>query len=214
VIAVWPVVYFGLREVPIMPDVDVGQTPVPSMLADRSFVLLGATFFLVSFAATSIMLQIVPLARSLGLSRESALACATLLAAGVGLSRFVSGIALDRVFAPHLLRAVVFAGIAGCMLIGYGPTGAIYPGAFLIGAAVGAEGDLLAYLTARYFPADAYARLYGQLYSVMLCGVIASPFAAGLAYDRSGSYQPVILTAIALFAIAAMLIGRLGAYRN
>lgn len=211
---IWPVVYFGLREVPVGRTGETTTATTSSMITDRGFLLLGTIFFLISFAATSIMLQIVPLSLSLGLTRDAALTCATLLAVGVGVSRLIAGLALDRIFAPHLLRGIVFAGIAGCLLVAFGPGATIYLGALLIGAAVGAEGDLLAYLTARYFAVDSYARIYGQLYSIMLCGVIASPFAAGLTYDLSGGYRPIILAAAVLFTVAALLIGRLPAYRG
>lgn len=215
----WPVVYLGLKEVPIAADAvpdpaRPGTAPADITRLPPVFWLMGLVFFLVSFAATGPMLQIVPIARSYGFGQDAAIGAATALALGVGLSRLFSGLLLDRLFAPVVLRTVVLAGLAGCLLIlGLGSAG-ILVGAFLIGTAVGAEGDILAYLTSRYFSLADYSRLYGQLYSAMLCGVIVSPVATGFAYDLSKRYDITLAITIACFAVAAILIGRLPRYRD
>lgn len=211
---VWPVVYFGLQEIDYGGAAVVSQNKSSERPVQQfEFRLLGLIFFLMAFAATSIMLQIVPLARSLGFSQDMAVLSATVFAGGLGTSRLLTGLLLDRVFAPYVLQGVVFSGIGGCLLIAFGSSELLFAGAFFIGAAVGAETDILSYLAARYFSPQTYARAYSMLYSVMLTGVVISPAVAGMSYDIFHSYMPLLGTTICVFFITIPLIHRLPKYR-
>jgi MFS family permease len=84
--------------------------------------------------------------------------------------------------------------------------------ATLIGLAAGAETDLVAYLTARYFGLANYGRLYGLQYSVFGFASGISPFLFGKVFDLTGSYQPILHVAAVLFVCGAVALLMLGRY--
>jgi MFS family permease len=94
------------------------------------------------------------------------------------------------------------------------PAAAALLSAALIGLAAGAETDLVAYLTARYFGLAHYGRLYGLQYAVFGFASGVSPFLFGKVFDVTGSYQPILLFAAVLFVTGATALLTLGRYPN
>ena len=78
--------------------------------------------------------------------------------------------------------------------------------AALIGLSLGAEADLIAYLTARYFGMARYAFVYGFIYSMFLIGTATGPALAGRLYDASGNYNSTIWTVICLLVAGSVVI--------
>jgi MFS transporter, OFA family, oxalate/formate antiporter len=84
--------------------------------------------------------------------------------------------------------------------------------AFLLGFAAGAESDVIAFLTARYFGMASYGRIYGLIYLFFgFCSGI-SPKLYARAVDQTGSYDPMLQTAIILFCVGGGLLLLLGRY--
>ena len=81
--------------------------------------------------------------------------------------------------------------------------------AALIGVSLGAEADLIAYLTARYFGMAHYAKVYGYIYSMFALGAAAGPALAGAAYDVNRNYTMAIWGVITLLLVASFAISRL-----
>jgi cyanate permease len=83
---------------------------------------------------------------------------------------------------------------------------------FLIGLTAGAEFDLLAYLTGRYFG----MKNYGFLYAIQTIGLLLtaglSPPIFGRVYDQMGSYDPALMVSAGLFLCAPPLLLLLGRY--
>jgi MFS family permease len=90
------------------------------------------------------------------------------------------------------------------------------PGAFLaaafIGISMGAEIDMLAILTGRYFGVENFGRIYGILFTSFLIGTSIGPVAYGMAYESLGSYTWVLLLSIGLMFATALLTARLPRY--
>jgi MFS transporter, OFA family, oxalate/formate antiporter len=84
--------------------------------------------------------------------------------------------------------------------------------AVLIGLAAGAETDLVAFLTARYFGLAHYGRIYGLQYSVFGFASGISPFLFGKVFDLYGTYRPILYVAAALFVFGAVALLSLGRY--
>ena len=85
-------------------------------------------------------------------------------------------------------------------------------GAIAYGLSVGAELDLIGYLTARYYGMKAYGRIYGILYATVLVGGAVSPVVYGLAVDLAHSYQPMLAAAAAILGGCAALFLALPAF--
>jgi MFS family permease len=93
----------------------------------------------------------------------------------------------------------------GLLAMYLGGTGLALVGALATGVAVGAEVDLLAFLTGRYFPMAAFGRANGLLYAVFLLGGAIGPVLAGRLYDLSSTHALWLITATALLLVAALI---------
>jgi MFS family permease len=85
--------------------------------------------------------------------------------------------------------------------------------AVLFGLTVGAEIDVIAYLTARRFGMKSYGTIFGALMSALSVGVALGPLTAGAFFDYFGGYnQFLLLTSVAmvLSALALLTINRDG----
>jgi MFS family permease len=106
--------------------------------------------------------------------------------------------------------AVIGLGTFGIALIWFGGLRFGLSGVILIGVLLGAELDLLAYLTSRLFGQLAFGAIYGWIYSVFSIGFGFGPLLMGKLHDQFGSYDIALLTNIALLAVAAMVAFNLG----
>ena len=81
-------------------------------------------------------------------------------------------------------------------------------GAITTGLAVGADVDLIAFLTARHFPKQLFAEVNGVLYAPFLVGVTVGCVLSGALYDLNGEYHVSFLVAATLLTIAATAVFR------
>jgi len=176
------------------------------------FWLLACVFLLAGAAINGANTHIIPLLTDRGLTP----AAATGMFGVMGLSTLVGrpfiGLLLDRIFAPYVAAAFFLAPLLGLPLLsaGSGPTPAI--GAALLGLALGAEMDLIAFLTTRYLGQRAFGEIYGYLFMAFVLGSSIGQFIADVSFDRLGSYSPALIGyAVALMG-AAFLVNRLGPY--
>ncbi|HNR22953.1 MAG TPA: hypothetical protein PKL49_08015, partial [Steroidobacteraceae bacterium] len=84
--------------------------------------------------------------------------------------------------------------------------------AVLVGFASGAETDLVAFMSARYFGLKHYGRIYGVQYAVFGFASGIAPALFGGMYDRTGSYDAILVIAAIAFGIGAMLMLTMGRY--
>lgn len=206
----WPFVFVGLRrrkagEGPVQ---KVAATALPSAPINRFdlfrstvFWTVGLAFFAASIAVTSLVVHMVPLLTDKGLDRGAAAGIASIVGIGVLIGRLATGYLIDRFFAPYVAAVLLTATAVGCLVLLYAPVGMALFGAALIGLSLGAEADLIAYLTARYFGMARYAFVYGFIYSMFLFGAAFGPTLAGKAYDATGNYF------LAIWVVAALLVG-------
>jgi predicted MFS family arabinose efflux permease len=142
----------------------------------------------------------VPLLRDAGLPLPQAAAIASFIGIGVILGRVLVGWTIDRVFAPYVAATVFVLTAMGCALLILGTSQTTPVAAFAIGFALGAEIDLIAYLTARYFGMRNYGFIYGSIYSMFSVGAAAGPAIVGHLFDSYGNYR------VALWVMASCLV--------
>lgn len=169
------------------------------------FLLLTAIFFLVAMAVGGMIVHFIPMLLDEGLSAGSAGGAAAVIGLSVVLGRVITGLLIDRFFAPHVARILFGFAAAGCLaFVGFGPSVAFVT-ALALGFTMGAEVDLIGYLVARYYALEQYGSIYGRLYAVFLLGAGLSPVLAGWTYDAHGGYGLALLAASVLLAAAAFV---------
>jgi predicted MFS family arabinose efflux permease len=179
------------------------------------FIAMCTVFMTGTIAGMSV--HFVPFITSTGISKTTAASVA-----GVGgvlsvVGRLGTGILLDRRWSGPLVGACSFSipAIAGVVWLLHGDdvlSAAVISG--LLGLALGAEMDVLAYLCSRYFGLKHYGVIYGTVAGLLAMGVGVGPTLAGFVYDKTHSYDAFVWGAIPACLTAALLVGSLGRYPN
>jgi MFS family permease len=181
----------------------------------RAFWSIIVAFFFVSTCIGGGIVHLAPLLTDAGAPAGLAARLAGLMGVAVLTGRLIVGALLDRYPARYVAAAFLSPPIAGClMLANAGGSIAIDAVAALaLGLAAGAEVDLIAYLTSRYFGLKAYGRIYSLQLVPFAIGAGVGPFAAGGVYDAFGAYRPALYGGAAMLALAVALLQALGPYR-
>jgi MFS family permease len=166
---------------------------------------LLASFFCVALACGGGVVHYVPMLLDSGYDSARATAAASFIGISLLAGRLLTGIVIDRVFAPTVAYVVMLGNSLGYLILfSLGPDWTPLV-AILVGFTLGAELDLIAYLVSRYFPPALYGRIVGVLYSGFLFGVAFSPLVFALFRDVFGTYSPCLLWASGLLGIASVL---------
>ncbi len=177
VIAFVPVAIF-LREPPKAARAANGTptVPLPGIAAGEAFRSglfwgLAIAFFLDVIAINGTLTHIVALLTDRGIALQTA--TATLSGVGIALilGRILSGWCLDRMWGPYVAVTFFVLPMIGIALLASGMTGVVpFVGAITLGLGIGAEVDLMAFFTGRYFGARNYAKIYGTIFGVFAFG--------------------------------------------
>jgi len=190
-------------------DVQAAREGLKAAKASASYWLIMAAIFCLSLGLGGLMIHFVPILLDIGLTTSEAVKIAGVIGIAVVLGRLLVGFAVDRIFAPHVAMAILFACICGVLALAVFGTVVAIPAAFVIGFSVGAEVDLIGYLVARYFGMHAYGQIYGRQYSTFLIATGLSPVILGAVRDATGSYTGSLFTAAAFITLSAALFTRL-----
>jgi MFS family permease len=195
------------------PDTDSGMR-LGEAVRTPTFWLLFCAFVLVSSSASGCSVHIAAILADHGVSVRAAAFATSILGGGLLVGRAGSGYLLDKFFAPRI-AAVLFglaaAGI-GLLRIAEGE-GLAFAAVFAVGLGLGAEVDIMAFLTSRYFGLRSFGTINGFLFAGFGLASGSGAYLMGIGFDRTGSYAlPLTLFAIAAL-IGAVLMTRLGPYR-
>lgn len=192
----------------------VGLTLAEAARTRRYWMVL-VTFFLVGLAVQSVMVHLVPLLGARGLSPMLAALAQSMLFLAVTTGRLVTGWLMDRFFAPRVALAFLLAAICGIALLAGGASGPVaFVAAMLVGLAVGAEVDVIAYVTSRYFGPRAFSRIYGTFYGTYSLSGGIGPLLTAQAVDRTGDYQFALAMHAALLIVASLMLLRFERFPN
>lgn len=206
----WPLNWLFLREA-AAPSAsraaDAGELAgmaFHDILRTRSYRLLLAGFFLSGVISVGLIVNQVPLLIDGGVSPERAAAAQATFGVALLITRFLTGVALDRVPAPLLMGAVCVGGLAACLMYASGVNDlALVVCPILIAGVIGAEFDVLSYITKRYYGIASFGRAYGVVYSMFQLGAALGATALPLSRQHLGSYAPGLLAYAAILAAAA-----------
>ena len=111
---------------------------------------------------------------------------------------------MDRYFAPRVALIFLLAPVIGLAMLAPGADGtAAFAAAALIGVAAGAEVDVIAYLSSRYFGMLQYSRIYGTFYALYSLGGGVGPLLTATAAERSGGYTLTLWAHIGILVLCA-----------
>lgn len=180
----------------------------PEIFRERAFWILFGAMYLCNLPLTLILVQLKMLVLDQGISGEGASIMFTALAVGMLLGRFVTGVALDRL-APQMVSFVMLAlpGLGLFVLASSWDAPMVVTAAiFSLGFAVGAEGDILAFLVARHFRTGIYSSVLGLLTGV--CSLAAASGAALLSWTlaRTGNFDSFLVTVGTSVVAGALLL--------
>ncbi|MDQ1193845.1 MFS family permease [Brevundimonas vesicularis] len=184
-------------------------------LRNRAFWLILAIFALVGFTNYAVlgnMIHLLTKASSLTLAQAAmiqSISGLSLLAA-----RVIFGMLMDRYHAPYVGAAGVLMAVAGSWLLlalpGMGLVAVL--AAVLLGAAAGAETDLLTFLVGRYFGPRALSQIYSWHNVAFLLGAALGPPVFALALAGAGGALIPIIGLMVVNGVAAGLLVVLGPY--
>lgn len=179
-----------------------------------AFWLMVGAVFLVGASVHGCVLHLAPLLSDQGLSPQRVALAITVLGSALMIGRVASGYLLDRFFAPRVAMCIFGAAAFGIVLLRTAVgTRLVFLAVFLIGLGMGAEVDIIAYLTSRYFGLRAFGEIYGYAFASYTLAGALGPWLMGLGFDRSGSYGSILVDFLLATLLAAVLMTRLGPYR-
>jgi len=179
----------------------------------KNFWLMFGSFLLLAFGIGGVLIPLVPILRARGISPEQAAAVQAALGLALIVGRAFAGFLMDRFFAPLVAVAILAFPLIGVSMLALDASGTTaLVAAVCIGLAAGAELDVIAVLVTRYFGNRAYGENYGWQYASWTLGSGTAVIVTNRVYDVMGTHTPVLWVYVAMFAISALLILRLGAY--
>ena len=194
---------------PVDIDTEAASKGFKLAKASPTYWTIVAAVFCLSLGLGGLMIHFVPVLLEVGFVTSEAAQIAGVIGIAVVLGRLLVGFAVDRIFAPRVAIAILFACTAGVLALALLGSVAALPAAFVIGFSVGAEVDLIGYLVARYFGIHAYGQIYGRQYSTFLIATGLSPVILGAIRDATGTYTASLFTAAAFMVLSAALFAKL-----
>ena len=182
-------------------------------MTSSRFLRLATANLLITISLLAIIVHIVPILTQYGTGKREAAAVAGLIGISQVVGRLATGFMLDRYDGPRIGFVAFLLPIVSCSLLLLVPGGAsAYVAAIVIGLAVGSEVDIVMYLASRYFGTRHFGTVYGTLGGLTSLGTGLGPLFAGMIFDRTGGYGPLLVAVIPVLVVAALLVRSLGAY--
>lgn len=175
---------------------------------------VAAATFLVLTVTIAIVVHQFPILVEAGMSRTQAAWLVSLSGIAGVMGKLVSGTLIDR-FHARVVGGVTLASTAigwPMLMAGIATPASIILGIMISGYAAGTKIQLCSYLTARYAGMRNYGTIFGFMTSVIALASAVGPLAAGLSYDRYGSYTPLLLTGVVISLVSGGLVFSLRAY--
>ncbi len=181
-------------------------------LKGSRFWRLSIAMGLITCVTIGLTVHIVPALIDSGMSGQQAALIAGILGISSIVGRLGMGILLDKIDSRIVIAAVFSFPALACLIFLSGDNSGIMASgaAILIGLALGAEGDVGAYMVSRYFGLRHFGTLYGVLVGVLGIAVGTGPLLAGLSFDLSSSYAAFFLSCIPVCILTSLLMVSLG----
>ena len=191
----------------------LGLTRAQAMRTAR-FWILGAVLFVTVIVIAGLLSNFERIMIEKGFERSSIAIIAAVLGLTVVAGRLLAGALVDRFWAPGVAACFfAFLTLGLSILVGVDVTfaTAIFI-AILIGLAAGAELDLLAYLTSKYFGPAHYSAIFGAIIAFFTVGAGIAPPLFGIFAQIFEGYTVILSVSIAMLLVSIGLFLALGKY--
>jgi MFS family permease len=216
----WPLVFFFLKEAPeteaaaISSPAQDGLT-LAAALRTRQFWVLITSIACAYLAAAALIANLVPALTDQGFDLSTAAFIQSVIGATIIIGRLVVGYLIDYFWAPGVAAVSLTLPIIACVIFQGEPTYVMaVAGAACIGFATGAEFDLMAFLTARYFGVRHFGKIYAVYFAMFSLTSGMAPLLFARLQEHLASYATGFAVAGGLFALAAVTILAMGSYPN
>jgi len=182
-------------------------------LKQKTFWLMFISFLITGLCTSTVLVHLIPMMTDRGMSIKEAIGTFAYLGMSIVGGRLIAGYLMDKFFAPYVVIVFMFGPVIGLALFAMGATG--FEAAIctaLIGIAIGAEFDVMAYFTSRYFGQRSFGEIYGYSYSGFKLGASIGPLIMGLTYDAVGRYTEVLWAMSGIMIICCVCILAMGKY--
>jgi MFS family permease len=183
-------------------------------LKDYRFYLIWLSIALIATAFGGAFINMPKMLGLRGIDAQTQASVMGILGIGIFAGRLITGALLDRFWQGFVAFPLLcLPAISAWILLGDSlafPMAAL--AGFLLGFAAGAESDLIAYLTGRYFGMANYGKIYGMLYMPFGLFSALSPLLYARVFDQTGSFDPILELAIPAFILGGGLLLFLGKY--
>lgn len=192
---------------------DLPGATLREAVSSYRFWLLLTSILAMYVGITGIVPNLIPALTDDGFSPAAAASVQSAYGVALIIARLGIGWLLDRFWGPGVACIVLTSPAVACLILINEPSYlmAVLASA-LIGAAAGAELDLLAYFAARYFGLRNYGRIYGFLYTGVAFGAGLGPISFAYLSQITGSYVASFQMALSLFCFGGLSILFLGRY--
>ncbi|MBL8307441.1 MAG: MFS transporter [Rubrivivax sp.] len=216
-----PVAWSLFRNVDGDPNATGVKVPLTGMtlaqaLRDRRFWTLMLAFIPISFALGGPIPNMEKILLQGGLEAAVVIKLTMFIGLSALLGRLIGGWLIDRFWAPGVALVILLLPGISLWLLAHGPLtpATAVVSIVLVGFAVGMEYDLMAFFVARYFGMKSYTPIYSLLYVCFALGAGIGPAAFGAAFDRTGSYDGVLMGSFVGLVAGALAFLTLGRYRE
>ncbi len=185
-----------------------------SGLLTRRYVQLLIAAVGIAAVVVTLVVSLVPVLSSNGLVRSQAVNIASLVGFSAIAGRLSIGLLLDRWHGRFLAAFAAAMPVVALLLIIYNPGSAFAASAavLILGLSFGAELDIIAYLTSRYFAITSFGLLFGTIGGFLGLASGNGPVAISAVYDAQHSYLPALWGMIPICLVSALLFLLLGPY--
>jgi len=181
----------------------VARVPKSQILKSYTFVTLMAVSAVVGISYVGVLTHLIPMFTDRGMSPASAAQMFSLLGVAAIIGHLLVGVCFDRFPAARVAAVMLALSGLGVAAIGVAQSRiALGLATMLLGAALGADTDLLPYLVSRYFGLASYGEFLGYFFAAGTLGAAAGPFLMGQVFDVYHSYVVMtnIIGAVAILA--------------
>lgn len=207
---------FFLREPRVAPEPSAHETAT-----FRQVFRSGAPFWIIALSVLSISIALIGLITNLyslltdrGIPPAKAASLLGMLGATSIISRLAVGALLDRLHARYLAAGIFLVASMGAALVNLNVGGPwLYVAVFCLGLSIGAEVDLVTYITSRYFPISTLSLYLSVMFMFWGVGNAVGIAIGSLSYDLTGSYDAALALFTASALLSSILIFQLGAYQ-
>ena len=183
---------------------DAGDIGFGTILTNRIFWIQGFAFCAMLLAFSGHMIHLAPTLEARGIHGQSLARNLSLFGISIILSRIGCGWMADLFQARLIGAAIALISGLGCLAISFGTPLVVSLGVAGLGCSIGAELDLLSYMSVRHFGLRTYGRVYAAQYGALVLMTGLGPIWVGAMCDLSKDYHGALLVSAGLAVCASV----------